>query len=370
MARKRQRDPSPKARLKKQMDATLKGVRMLSAASRPRRLDRGQDARDSTLSMAVTAVTSPRSPDVELLGHPVPHRAADTQTPPPIKPDGKRHARETFTRSAIAERVGDRHFKEDHRLLWDAVRDAFSGSHDSTDEFLAHLTAVGNGIPLPARTSVGPRKHTELLLHEAVLRQHERGFVRLCDYLSWLCEQLLPLVLLNPQEDFMARSTPLPWRSRITKKAVPVCQPDLPGVSLRRIREDRRDLLRLTRAVLKNGELRGCFLSLYFLYPKCRRSTRADKLSRRPLFEALNDLCLHWSTLREVFHRVEEVIAWEWRDFKDLRDEKLAHAVFKRVCLDFDQWSDQQGVDPTSVIRRLNRAIHILRLREACSRSR
>jgi len=299
-----------------------------------------------------------------LLSQPRPTIASQASQP-------NRFAIEVRANHQLAERVGGKHFNPVHLGYWRSVRWAFSGSHDSTAEFLEEFVAASRRRRPQQHHAHKQHRSVEMLLHEALLRQHDRGFNRLASYLDWLCKELLPRVLHHPERAFLRKRGSVCWRVQILHEVVRFPAPDPPSLTRQRVKEDRRDFVRITRAILKNPMLRAALLSLYFLYPKAVRAQRGDRAKRRPLFHALNDLCLHWDQRREDgFNRVLDLLAWNPEQFEQLHGEKLARALFKSATgLELDNWCEQQGIDPSSFTRRLNRAMVDLRLHEKRTRS-
>jgi hypothetical protein len=275
-----------------------------------------------------------------------------------------RFARESRADNQLAEGIGDRHFGSKHQLLWWRVRRALNGCRKiSQRETIEELAAMGQGKH--------PRKHrytsrgrpVEKLLHEALLRQHARNFDKFCKHLAWLCEELLPRVLHNPNRAFInKRDDDFCWRIQILHTGLP-----LP--------KDKLDFVRIARAILKNAELRAGLLALYFLYPEKRRATRSNKINprreRRPLFRALDDICNHWQQRQEnPYTSLLDVLAWNFDDFKSLKGSERVRAIFMRAGLDLAKWCIEHGRDEADVVRHLDRAMtDQLRLREKRHRS-
>jgi hypothetical protein len=287
-----------------------------------------------------------------------------------------RVARDKRADNQLAEYIGGRHFGSKHRLLWECIRHAFDGCCKiSWRETLDEFSVNGQGRRLRKRRAANQTRPVERLLHDALLRQHARNFDKLCEHLAWLCEELLPRVLYNPNRTFIGkRDDDFCWRIQILHTALPPPK-DLTTEQRKRFAGDRRDFVRITRAFLKDAELRANLLALYFLYPETKRSTRGGKINprreRRPLFCALDDICNHWQQRQEnPYTPLLDVLAWNFDDFKGLKDQELARALFKRCNLDFDQWCKNPQRDPADVVRHLNRAMtDQLHLREKRRRS-
>ena len=287
-----------------------------------------------------------------------------------------RFARESRADNQLAEHIGGKHFGSKHQLLWWELKRALNGCHKvSSCETVEELAAIGRGRHPRKRRCASQARPVEKLLHEALLRQHDGNFDKLCNHLAWLCEELLPRVLRNLNRTFISKhDDDFCWRIQILHTALRTPK-NLTTDQRKRIAGDRRDFIRITRVFLKDAELRANLLALYFLYPEKRRSTRSSKINprrrRRPLFCALNDICNHWQQRKEnPYTTFLDDLAWHFDDFKGLKDQALARALFKRHGLDFDQWCENSHRDPVGVVRQLNRAMtDQLHLREKRHRS-
>lgn len=265
------------------------------------------------------------------------------------------YAKKVLLAHELGESVGDNHFSDEHKGYWDDLRNALAGCSNIAAEVFEELTAHGQSEQPDAASQQEPEQSMELRLHKALLRQHASNFDKLSDYLSWLCEKLLYPVLAYPQRTHVTEKDDwLLWRAKICDII-----PDPPNSSKSQHDKNHRDRLDfdwITLGILNNFELRASLLALYFLCPKPIKSTRSDKKCRRPVFHALNDLCLHWRELREdKFHRVVDAAVFNWDKIKEFRGEARLRKACELADIDFDDWCKGNGPDPTTVVRRFNR---------------
>ena len=287
-------------------------------------------------------------------------------------------ARDKRADNQLAEGVGGKHFGSKHQLLWWNLRHTLNGCRKiSSRETIEELATIGQGRRPHERRAANQTRPVERLLQDALLRQHARNFDKLCEHLVWLCEELLPRVLHNPNRTFIGkRDDNFCWRIQILHTALPTPK----NLETEQQKKESRETSGIsfsciTRAFLKDAELRANLLALFFLYPEKRRSTRSGKINprreRRPLFRALDDIFNHWQQRQEnPYTPLLDVLAWNYDDFKGLKDQELARALFKRCNLDFDQWCKNPQRNPADVVRHLNRAMtDQLHLREKRRRS-
>ena len=188
--------------------------------------------------------------------------------------------------------------------------------------------------------------------------------------MSWLCEGLLSCILFSPRPDYLdLNNNDLCCWWEITAR-FGLTRSDLPKAQQAVINADIRDLFLITNAVLTDDELRAGLLTLYFIYPEPARSTR-DKIKRRPLFQALDDVCAHWRQRdTDDFKKPLDALAWNYDKFKTLKGPERVRAAFKHVGMDLDQWCIEKNRDIADVVRHFDRTMtNRLRLRDKRRRS-
>lgn len=233
-----------------------------------------------------------------------------------------------------AKRVGDKCFSSGNDWLWHNVKRPLIGIH----------SVVRNGKESQAEVP-------ERLLFAALFRQRGKDSKRLYDFLDKLFTRLLPRVLL--------RHSPLlenNERVEFIKEAVPKVPDSSPQAAKDAVRLDREDLDTITRILLAKDELLARLLALHFLHPKSRRSGR-DKICRRPLFNALDELLAH-AAADHFFRKLRDVLAFEWDEIKHLRDEALLREVYRRAGRPIAAHEDV-----ATPLRWLNRQVKQLKLR-------
>lgn len=206
-----------------------------------------------------------------------------------------------------AKRVGDKCFSSGNDWLWHNVKRPLIGIH----------SVVRDGKEPQAEVP-------ERLIFAALYRQRGKDDKRLYGFLDKLFTRLLPLVLL--------RHSPLLEKNERVEfiiEAVPKVPDSSPQAAKDAVRLDREDLDAITRILLANDELLARLLALHFLHPKTRRSGH-DKIWRRPLFNALDELLTN-AAADHLFRKLRDVLAFEWDEIKHLRDEALLREVRQRA---------------------------------------